>query len=149
MKLFPHFGYGLLLVALSGCASTYNDMGNANSVGAEGYLPTVDLVTSQKTTDELAVDLADCRALAIQKQATTAQIAQEDANISALEGAMVGTIAGGLRDGSNSNLEGAAVGAGAGALLSVLGTGERARTVSKAGRDALDRCLENRGYELL
>ena len=138
-------------VLLSACGSAYDSLANNNKVGAADYRPTIDLVASRKSEAQYTNDLGVCRQLAMNKQATAAQLAPEDTasagSVGALAGAAIGAMTedGEYVDGE-SDLDRAGQGALYGALSSLFGAGSRSTEVSKAGRDAMDACLKNRGY---
>ena len=142
---------GLALI-LGGCGSAYDSLGNANQVGAAGYQPTVDLAASSKPDPGLyQVALQECRALAANRQATEAQIAQEDTFADAIDGAAAGGVYGALAGedvvgGANRTEAGLKAGAIVGLASAIIGVGQRTQRVSAAARGTVDACLSNRGY---
>ena len=126
--------------------------GTAQRLDLGTYSPVIDIY--QYDTTQFNTDITQCRQLAITAQEKyDLQYAEEKAEIfaSALVGAVVGAAAGNALDNNDNSVitVGAVYGAGLGTASAAEGNDYNG-VIKKFGPTAIvDKCMENRGYQIL
>ncbi len=146
----------LLCSALSlvACGNATNKVAGSVGTGADQYTPAVDLQVSKKSEAQYAGDLAQCRQIAVLRQASEADRAGQRTLTNTIGSGAVGAVDGyafgkSLKSIGASNIDsgdlagiGLAVGVAGGLLGGLFSTNK----VNDEGKRTVDACLENRGY---
>lgn len=144
-----------IIIGLTGCGNATNQVSGRIGTGATQYTPSVDLRASGKTQGEFQRDVAECRQIGSQRQASEADARGQRTITNTVSGTVGGAVTGYTQgqflggfgfDADEKSL--ARAGAASGLASGLLSGLDSTNDVNAAGKRTVDNCMRGRGYRV-